>query len=297
MGTPWGRGGTGDTRRSGRRALRSVEVQILSPPQAGSVRVVPSSYVGHVTWPAAQVQEALALHGRGLSATMIGASLDIPRRTVHDWISGRVPAGRRAGEQGCQGCGHSVHNFKELPPSYVYLLGLYLGDGCISAHPRAVFRLRLTLDAAYPRIIREAASSVRLVLPKNKVGTLLRPDHSVEVSSFSKSWPCFFPQHGPGKKHLRRIELSQWQHALVTRKPELLLRGLIHSDGCRFMNTGRAGWRHPRYVFANYSSDIRTIFTDACDLIGLRWTPAGRNVYVSRKADVARMDGFIGPKA
>ena len=62
------------------------------------------------------------------------------------------------------------------------------------------------------------------------------------------------------------------------------------------MNTGRA-WRHPRYVFVNLSLDIRRIFTDACDLLGLRWTTSGSKVYVSRKADVATMDRFIGPKA
>jgi hypothetical protein len=73
-----------------------------------------------------------------------------------------------------------------------------------------------------------------------------------------------------------------------------LLRGLIHSDGCRFVNTGRQ-WRHPRYAFSNLS-DIRLIFTNACDRLGLRWTTSGRIVYVSRKDDVASMDQFIGPK-
>lgn len=62
------------------------------------------------------------------------------------------------------------------------------------------------------------------------------------------------------------------------------------------MNTGR-GWRHPRYCFKNFSSDIRRIFTDACDQLGLHWTTSGSTVYVSRKADVARLDEFIGPKA
>jgi hypothetical protein len=74
-----------------------------------------------------------------------------------------------------------------------------------------------------------------------------------------------------------------------------LLRGLIHSDGCRFVNTGRQ-WRHPRYAFSNLSPDIRLIFTNACDRLGLRWTTSGRIVYVSRKDDVASMDQFIGPK-
>jgi hypothetical protein len=62
------------------------------------------------------------------------------------------------------------------------------------------------------------------------------------------------------------------------------------------MNTGR-GWCHPRYAFSNLSAEIRLIFTKTCDEVGLRWTSSGRTVYVSRKADVERMDGFIGPKA
>jgi hypothetical protein len=34
----------------------------------------------------------------------------------------------------------------------------------------------------------------------------------------------------------------------------------------------------------------------ACDRLGLRWTTAPYTVYVSRKADVERLDGFVGPK-
>lgn len=90
--------------------------------------------------------------------------------------------------------------------------------------------------------------------------------------------------------------LAPWQERSVDLHPELLLRGLIHSDGCRFENTGRGGWRCARYSFSNRSADIRRIFSATCDLIGLRWTTAPHTVYVSRKADVARMDTFIGPK-
>jgi hypothetical protein len=45
------------------------------------------------------------------------------------------------------------------------------------------------------------------------------------------------------------------------------------------------------------SADIRGIFCRACDALDLHWTTSGRTVYVSRNADVARMDTFIGPKA
>lgn len=55
---------------------------------------------------------------------------------------------------------------------------------------------------------------------------------------------------------------------------------------------------HGRVWKANKSAGIRTIFCDACDLIGLHWTTAGeKTIYVSRKADVAVLDRFIGPKA
>jgi hypothetical protein len=174
---------------------------------------------------------------------------------------------------------------------------VYLGDGCISAHPRDVFRLRITLDAKYPQIIAEVAGAVRAVMPANAVGIHTLPKNCVEVSSYSKSWPCLFPQHGPGKKRDRPIFLAEWQRPLVERQPHQLLRGLIHSDGCRFINTGSGGWRQPRYSLCNLSPGIREIFCDACDQLGLRWTVAPpKTVYVSRKADVARMDEFIGPK-
>jgi hypothetical protein len=158
--------------------------------------------------------------------------------------------------------------------------------------------LRVVLDMRYPGIIRECEEAMRDVMPKSRVGRQRRPTKCFEIHSYSKSWPCLFPQHGPGRKHERAIVLRDWQRRHVAREPGLLLRGLIHSDGCRFINTGRGGWRNPRYTFCNVSDDIKRIFCDACDLLGLRWTVAPpKTIYVSRKADVARLDEFVGPKA
>ena len=245
-----------------------------------------------------QIDQALALRTLGLSATEISRDLHLPRSTVRDWLYGDLPGALIDATANCQTCGNPDHDFDSLPSSYVYLLGLYLGDGCISHTHRGVYKLRLSLDSAYPGIIDEAARVVREVMPRNKVGMLPRPSNDVEVYSHSKSWPCLLPQHGPGKKHHRLIKLADWQQRLVLQIPELLIRGLIHSDGCRFMNTGSGGWRNPRYSFTNLSADIRQIFIYACDQMELHWTEAdNRTVYVSRKADVARMDTFIGPKA
>lgn len=69
---------------------------------------------------------------------------------------------------------HAIHAaahrtaLRSSPSTYVYLLGLYLGDGCISTHPRGVYRLRLTLDAAYPKIIADAAQALTSVMPSNR---------------------------------------------------------------------------------------------------------------------------------
>lgn len=133
------------------------------------------------------------------------------------------------------------------------------------------------------------------IVPESRVCRVNGAGGWVEVTSYSKSWPCIFPQHGRGKKHERAIELADFQETAVVRAPGYLLRGLIHSDGCRFQNTG-TNWSNPRYSFSNRSADIRSIFCDACDRLGLRWTTAPHTIYVSRKADVARIDEFIGPK-
>jgi hypothetical protein len=258
------------------------------------------------------VANALALRSEGLGATRIAGLTGVPVATVQNWLAGKLPKHSRVprpkGEEvrSCETCGHGAHVFHELPPEYVYLLGLYLGDGCISAHPKQVFRLRVFLDLQHPRIIEDCVAAMRTVLPDNKVHCLNRSGNfikrnlpsNVEVSSFSKSWPCFFPQHGPGKKHERRIALTDWQIDLVSHSPDQLLRGLIHSDGSRFQNTGRGTWSWPRYSFDNKSSDIRDIFCLGCEYLGVHWTLSKPNtIYVSRKADVARLDEFIGPKA
>ena len=130
---------------------------------------------------------------------------------------------------------HHAHAFDRLPPCYAYLLGLYLGDGNITRNRRGVYRLRITLDLAYPLIIATCREAMTEVMPTEpRVGPVPRATGAcVEVYSFSKHWPCLFPQHGPGRKHTRLIALTDWQRALCDRSPELLLRGLIHSDGCR----------------------------------------------------------------
>jgi hypothetical protein len=188
-------------------------------------------------------------------------------------------------------------------PAYAYLLGAYLGDGCIHPYRRGVYQLRITCDLRYPDIIKEVAAGIVVVRGVERVGYAARKG-CVDVNAFWKHWPCAFPQHGPGRKHERKIALESWQEEIVVANPKALARGLIHTDGNRHINeverllrSGPKRYQYPRYMFTNASTDIREIFTNALDLLGVHWTQTtARDISVARQEDVAFLDTFIGPK-
>jgi hypothetical protein len=98
-------------------------------------------------------------------------------------------------------------------------------------------------------------------------------------------------------EHTRHIRLAPWQELLVERAPEQFVRGLIDSDGCRVVANDR-GVKSVRYHFSNRSDDIRGLFCAALDRLGIPWTrPSQYVIAVYRKAAVARLDEFVGPKA
>jgi len=109
-----------------------------------------------------------------------------------------------------------------------------------------------------------------------------------------------------GTRSNRSIELVDWQPEITHAHPRELIRGLIHSDGCRTINRfavdlsvgGRRTYAYPRYFFSNLSADIRAIFTEHCELLGIRWTLSNhRNVSISHRRSVARLDEFVGDKS
>jgi hypothetical protein len=189
--------------------------------------------------------------------------------------------------------------------SYAYLLGMYLGDGHLASTRRS-FQLRITLDGAYPGIVAECAAAMILSLPL--VHPRMRTDRvprRVTVDAGSKLWPDLFPQMGPGRKHERAIVLAPWQRDIVDAHPWPFVRGLIHSDGWRTVNrfktllpSGRvAEYAYPRYFFSNLSPDIRELFCESCERLGLRWTQSNhRNISISHRASVALLDEYVGPK-
>ncbi|MEV6697572.1 transcriptional regulator [Streptomyces sp. NPDC051453] len=245
-------------------------------------------------------KRALALVAQGHSLNSASKETRVSRAAIRSWQVDVEPRNRSG--LPCPRCGDTP-GLTGDQAAYSYLLGLYLGDGCINEHRRGVHFLRIVMDNAWPGLIDACEAAMRSVRPDNSV-CRVKKQGCIAVTTTSKHWPCLFPQHGPGKKHDRKIVLESWQQEIVDAHPWELIRGLIHSDGCRIINWTEkviAGelkrYEYPRYFFTNLSGDIITLFTDTLDSVGVEWQQANhRNISIARKASVALMDTHVGPK-
>jgi hypothetical protein len=229
----------------------------------------------------------------GMNDCQIARATGISRTTIREWRTLGPPGTRGGTAAVCPRCeGADLDE-----PAYEYLLGLYLGDGYISRDPRT-YRLRVFQDQRYIHLIRLGQDTISRVRPRGSRASLVREVGCVAISSCWNHWPCLFPQHGPGTKHERPIVLEGWQRAIVDRCPRQLIRGLIHSDGCRVMNRVWKGrYAYPRYLFTNTSGDILQIFRDACDRAGIPHRDSKTNtISIARRDGVQALDAFIGPK-
>lgn len=242
----------------------------------------------------AERQEVEKFLAAGASVSAVAAITGVPRSTVVNWW--------RHPDRGPRESEPPKEWRPPDPPAYSYLLGLYLGDGCLNPKGSP---LMVALDARYPGIVAGAQAAIEATMPGIAVHRYRPKENLVRVVASSPLWVRAFPQHGSGRKHTRPIELVDWQLQTTHAFPRELLRGLIHSDGCRTTNrfkvklpSGRVGkYEYPRYFFSNLSEDIRRIFCDHCELLGIRWTQSNpRNISVSHRKSVALLDEFIGPK-
>jgi hypothetical protein len=165
---------------------------------------------------------------------------------------------------------------------------------------RGVYRLRIACDLLHVDIAHSIAQAIEEVRGRRPALQPRRHSRALEVSSYWKHWPCLLPQHGPGRKHARHIALVPWQQRIVDAHPDQLVRGLIHTDGWRGINRIRHGdrtYEYVRYQFTNASADIRAVFCDALDKLGVEWRRMKeRDISIAGRASVAKLDAFVGPR-
>ena len=195
------------------------------------------------------------------------------------------------------------------PSAYCYMLGMYLGDGYINEMQReGVFRLRISLDNQYPETVEECRVQLMRLLPDNKVAVVKYNNSNVsDVSCYSKLLPTLFPQHGKGLKTDRNVSLTDWQIGYVNQHPKAFLKGLIKSDGCRYINTVKVKgkiYQYPSYGFTNTSKDIINAFLYVCNLLNLQcvvsWGKSKQpnhhdrcSVTITKRKDVEFLDEFM----
>jgi hypothetical protein len=211
------------------------------------------------------VERALALSGQGLSDAEVARICGVFEGSVRHWRH----QGRRSDilvdpRRACPRCSGRPLDHR----AYSYLFGLYLGDGHLAHHRRGVLRLTIACGDDWPGLIDAAAA----VMPTSSVG--------------------------------RRRQTGCTIVEIVAEFTKEFVRGLIHSDGSRSTNRirrpGRNGdrwYEYPRYFFSTTSADVRGLFTDSLDRLGIEWKQANhRNISVAKREAVARLDEFVGPK-
>ena len=245
-----------------------------------------------------EIRSVLELRCDGYSQSEIARRVNIPRPTVRDICHRYANVAQlvEASASKTDEYGFESRRRHNEDRAYAYCLGMYLGDGYICRSGRT-YRLRITCDTKYPGIINRLQASLDIMFAgARKVGFTTRQG-CIDVSVYSNALPALFPQVGVGPKHERDIRLVSWQETVIVDYPWDFLAGLIHSDGCRSVNRVQ-GREYPRYIFTNKSADIKEIYCRVCDAVGLRWGLGfPKNVYVSKKVDVARMDEKIGKKS
>ncbi len=236
--------------------------------------------------------------------------LGLPRPTVRDWHAGKLPRhscaratahgsgdhwpARPAGAAALRNTGSGALNRLRLSTRPVSGRRQHLD------HPQRRLRLRVSLDKKYPRIIEECAAAMQAVVAWSKVHRLPTPTNSLIVCLLqvlalpvSPAWP--------GSKHARKSRLRLAAGAGSRSRPRPSASQALSSltaavsstpeavGGARRTTRSQSLHRHQAHL-------LRSLRLAWAPLDGAFRHPSAKSVYVSRKADVARLDEFVGPK-
>ena len=246
------------------------------------------------------IQLAKKLKELGLNLNQISNKIAVSRATLREWFSENK---KYVSKNTMSRDNDFFNRFEEsdnVRQAYYYILGQYFGDGCVSKNGRA-FSLRISATKKYSKIIDEIEKAMKIVLPNNKVYKSKSGENCLVVTVNSKHLPEIFPHCGNGKKHERKIELTEWQLKYFEENSKWLARGLFHSDGCLYSKNDRK-W----YVFSNCSTDIHNIYQRCLQFNSIYYNYSNKqrsvnesaswNTLIYRKNEIEKAYAFLGEK-
>src|ERR1700743_2072665 len=109
---------------------------------------------------AAVRRQALVLINSGSSLRSVSIATGITRTTLREWRDN--PEKPQAARASCPRCGDDP-TLPDPRADYAYLLGLYLGDGCISVGgdpAKGVWKLRIACADAWPGLVQGCVRAI-----------------------------------------------------------------------------------------------------------------------------------------
>jgi hypothetical protein len=268
--------------------------------------------------------EAMRLKSNGMRICDIIKILGLKRSCVNNWINRgssqhyRISLGKspRKGSKLPENYDPITymrelnHGLSDLQRNSIYsfILGMYLGDGCIGRTRTKT--LTIALDKKHEKLNEYVINAFTLLFNKKpKIfdrsvdrGQKFK-SNSITVSMSSINIGIIFPHEGVGPKHLRKIELQEWQKEIIN--PVELIKGLMFSDGCYYYCNH---YKHYFYGFTNASMDIIKILEYYLNLLNIRYnknitkafrakaTTSRNNICIGQKEDVEKLHSLIGDK-
>jgi len=140
-----------------------------------------------------------------------------------------------------------------------YITGVAIGDGNLSNPSGRSVRLRVSCDTKYPEIIKEICTSLKIILPKNKVSLIKRKCNCVDISCYSKNWKDWLSwKHDKGPKYTQQIKIPDWIKN-DSEYSKSCLRGLFQTDGSIYFDR--------KYKMVNFVTTIPNLANEIVDMI------------------------------
>ena len=204
-----------------------------------------------------EYNKVMFLFKQGMNKLQIAKQTGVPRGTITDWTLNKINL--TISKQRIELDPKIILSTPEKIDAYIYLLGSYLGDGCITQPPsHRTAKLRISCDNKQPFVIQTNVEAMKVLFENNDISIQQRKDKNCsDVGIYSTTLYYLFPQavKGRGNKNTRNVSLIDWQLNLLQNREGLFLKGLFHSDGSFY----KASKKYYRYQFTNTSIDIINI--------------------------------------